>query len=60
MGAWGIYGGMFSGGYATVLTLGCVGLFGLRLLEGITVTKVVNFAGSLAAMLVFVAEGRVR
>jgi len=60
MAAWGVYGGMFSGGYATVLTLACVAFFGLRLLEGIAVTKVVNLAGSLAATLVFVVEGRVQ
>jgi hypothetical protein len=60
MAAWGVYGGMFSGGYATVLTLACVAFFGPHLLEGITVTKVVNFAGSVAATLVFVAEGRVQ
>lgn len=35
-------------------------LFGLRLLEGIAVTKVVNFAGSFTASLVFIAEGRVQ
>jgi uncharacterized membrane protein YfcA len=60
MAAWGVYGGMFSGGYATVLTLACVAFFGVRLLEGIAVTKVVNFAGSFAATLVFFAEGRVQ
>jgi uncharacterized protein len=60
MAAWGVYGGMFSGGYATVLTIACVALFGLRLLEGIAITKVVNFVGSVAATLVFVAEGRVQ
>jgi hypothetical protein len=60
MATWSVYGGMFSGGYATVLTLACVAFFGLRLLEGIAVTKVVNFAGSFAAMLVFLAEGRIQ
>jgi hypothetical protein len=60
MAAWGVYGGMFSGGYATVLTLACVALFGLPFLEGIAVTKIVNFAGSFAASLVFIAEGRIQ
>ena len=50
LGLWSIYGGMFSGGYATVLTMGCVGLFGLRLVEGVAVTKVVNLLGSLAQL----------
>jgi uncharacterized protein len=59
LGAWSIYGGLFSGGYATVLTLGCTSLFGLKLLESVAVTRVVNLAGSLAATLVFAAQGKI-
>jgi hypothetical protein len=59
LGLWSVYGGMFSGGYATVLTMGCVGFFGLPLLEGVALTKVVNLLGSLAATLVFAAEGKI-
>ena len=60
MAIWSIYGGMYSGGYATVLTLACAFFFGLKLLEAIAVAKIVNLAGSLAATLLFVAQGRVR
>jgi hypothetical protein len=59
MAIWAIYGGMYSGGYATVLTLACVFFFGLSLLEAIAVAKVVNLAGSLAATLL-VSQGRVQ
>jgi len=54
---WAVYGGMFSGGYATVLTLACSGFFGLSLVESVAVAKVVNFAGSLSAVVVFAAKG---
>lgn len=60
MAAWSVYGGMFSGGYATVLTLACSAFFELRLVEGVAVAKVVNFAGSLAATVLYVAKGRVQ
>jgi len=60
MALWAIYGGMYSGGYATVLTLACVFFFGLSVLEAIAVTKVVNLVGSLAATLLFAAQGRVQ
>ncbi len=60
MGIWAIYGGMYSGGYATVLTLASALFFGLPLLEGIAVAKIVNLAGSLAATLFFVSQGRVQ
>ena len=60
MAIWAIYGGMYSGGYATVLTLACVFFFGLSLLEAIAVAKVVNLAGSLAATLLLVSQGRVQ
>lgn len=59
LGLWSIYGGMFSGGYATVLTLGCTGLFGLTLLESVALTRVVNLAGSLAATILFAVQGKI-
>jgi uncharacterized membrane protein YfcA len=59
LGVWSIYGGMFSGGYATALTMGCTALLGLPLLDSVAVTRVVNLAGSLAATLVFVSQGKV-
>ena len=59
LGLWSIYGGLFSGGYATVLTLGCAGLFGLTLLDSVAATRVINLAGSLAATLVFASQGKI-
>ena len=59
MTVWGVYGGLFSGGYATVLTVACVAFFGLPFVNAVAVTKVVNFAGSLAAVAVFAAERRI-
>jgi uncharacterized membrane protein YfcA len=56
---WAIYGGLFSGGYTTVLTFGCVVLFGSTLVEAVALTKPVNFAGSAAATLAFAALGRI-
>src|SRR5687768_11393336 len=40
---WGVYGGLFSGGYTTVLTFACVTLFGVTLVESVALTKLVNF-----------------
>ncbi len=59
LGLWSVYGGMFSGGYATVLTMGCTALFGVRLLDGVALTKVVNLFGSLAATAVFASRGKI-
>jgi uncharacterized membrane protein YfcA len=51
---WALYGGLFSGGYATVLTLGIIVFFGSPLSEAVGIAKVVNLTGSAAAVLVFV------
>src|SRR5262249_51523731 len=59
MAVWAVYGGMFSGGYTTVLTVTCVTLFGTTLVESVGLTKIVNFAGSAAATGIFVARGRI-
>jgi len=59
MAAWGVYGGLFSGGYATVLTFACIACFGLSFVEAVGVTKLVNAVGSLAAVSVFAAEKRI-
>jgi uncharacterized membrane protein YfcA len=59
MAAWAVYGGLFSGGYTTVLTMTCVLLLGTGLVETVALTKVVNLAGSAAATIVFIAQGRV-
>jgi uncharacterized protein len=56
---WALYGGLFSGGYATVLTLGIVVFFGAPLTEAVGIAKVVNLTGSAAAALVFVSFGKI-
>jgi hypothetical protein len=56
---WALYGGLFSGGYAIVLTLGIVVFFGTPLTEAVGIAKVVNLAGSSAAALVFVSLGKI-
>ncbi len=56
---WAVYGGMFSGGYATLLTFGIVFFFGRTLPEAVAASKVINFVGSAAASIVFVARGLV-
>jgi uncharacterized membrane protein YfcA len=59
MAVWAVYGGLFSGGYTTVLTFCCVAIFGTTLVEAVGLTKIVNLVGSVAACVVFVAERRV-
>lgn len=55
----GVYSGLFSGGYVTLLTLVCVACFGTSLLGGIAITKAVNLLGSGAATAVFAASGAI-
>ncbi|MSP59083.1 MAG: sulfite exporter TauE/SafE family protein [Myxococcales bacterium] len=53
----GIYGGLFSGGYTTLLTFACVALLGTSLVEAVGMTKLVNFASSAIASLEFARHG---
>jgi uncharacterized protein len=53
----GVYGGFFSGGYTTLMTVLCVVCFGLTMLESIAVTKPVNLVSCAAASVVFFAGG---
>jgi uncharacterized membrane protein YfcA len=53
----GIYGGLFSGGYTTLMTFLCVAAFGLTMLEAVAVTKPVNLVSCVAASIVFFAGG---
>ncbi|MEO6393960.1 MAG: sulfite exporter TauE/SafE family protein [Pyrinomonadaceae bacterium] len=53
----GIYGGFYSGGYVTLLTAGLVGLLGLRFVEAVATTKVINVVSSLSATLIFMWRG---
>jgi len=56
---WAVYGGLFSGGYTTVLTIGTVALFGTTLVQAVALTKFVNLASSAAAMALFTWRGAV-
>jgi len=54
---WAVYGGLFSGGYTTVLTVLVVACFGTTLLEAVATTKWINLANSAAAVAVFAQAG---
>jgi uncharacterized membrane protein YfcA len=54
-----IYGGFFSGGYATMLTAVFVVLSRMSFLQAIATTKVINAVSSGVATLVFLARGTV-
>lgn len=52
-----IYGGLFSGGYVTLLTAVFVFLLGLSFLQAVATTKVINIFSSLVATAVFAVRG---
>lgn len=54
-----VYGGFFSGGYVTLLTVAFVWLFGMTFLQSVATTKVANVFSSLVATLVFAWHGAV-
>ena len=49
----GFYGGVFSGGYVTLLTAAYVALFGVTYIRAVATTKVINIVSSLVATIVF-------
>jgi hypothetical protein len=53
----GVYGGFFSGGYTTLMTVLCTVCFGLTMMESVAVTKPINLLSCLAASAVFFASG---
>ncbi len=55
----GIYGGLFSGGYTTILTAVCVGVYGMRYGEAVASTKLINLFSSLIATIIFMWQGLV-
>ena len=55
----GIYGGLFSGGYVTILTAVCVGIYGMRYSEAVASTKLINVFSSGIATIVFMWQGLV-
>ena len=57
--ALGIYGGLFSGGYVTVLTVVCVAIAGMTYSEAVASTKVINVFSSGIATIIFMWQGLV-
>lgn len=53
----GIYGGLFSGGYVTILTAVYVAFFGMTFSEAVASTKLINVFSSLIASVVFAWQG---
>lgn len=53
----GIYGGLFSGGYVTMLTAVYVAFFGMTFTEAVANTKLINVFSSLIASAVFAWQG---
>jgi uncharacterized membrane protein YfcA len=53
----GVYGGFFSGGYTTLMTVLVTVCFGLTMMESVAVTKPVNLVSCAAASVVFFAGG---
>jgi uncharacterized protein len=55
----GVYGGFFSGGYTTLITVLCTVAFGLTMMESVAISKPVNLVSCAAASVVFFAGGLV-
>jgi uncharacterized protein len=53
----GVYGGLYSGGYVTVLTAVCVAFFGMTFSEAVASTKFINIFSSSVATAVFAWQG---
>jgi uncharacterized protein len=53
----GIYGGLYSGGYVTILTASFVAFFGMTFTEAVANTKLINVFSSSAASVVFAYQG---
>jgi uncharacterized protein len=49
----GIYGGLYSGGYVTILTVVYVAFFGMTFTESVASTKLINVFSSLIATIIF-------
>jgi uncharacterized membrane protein YfcA len=52
-----IYGGLFSGGYVTMLTALLVAFFGMKFSESVASTKLLNVVSSGVATIVFMWQG---
>lgn len=53
----GIYGGLYSGGYVTMLTAAYIALFGMTFTEAVANTKIINVFSSLVATVIFAWQG---
>jgi hypothetical protein len=53
----GIYGGLYSGGYVTMLTAAYVAFFGMTFTEAVANTKLINVFSSLVASAIFAYQG---
>lgn len=54
-----IYGGLYSGGYVTLLTATCVAFLGMTFTEAVASTKLINVFSSLVATIIFMRQGLV-
>lgn len=52
-----VYGGLFGGGYVTMLTAVFVFFLGLSFMQSVATTKVINIFSSLVAVLIFARRG---
>jgi uncharacterized protein len=57
--ALGVYGGLYSGGYVTMLTAVYVAFFGMTFTESVASTKLINVFSSLIASAIFMWQGLV-
>jgi uncharacterized protein len=55
----GIYGGLYSGGYVTMLTAAYVAFLGMTFTESVAATKIINVFSSLVATIIFMWQGLV-
>ena len=53
----GIYGGLYSGGYITMLTAIYVAMYGMTFTEAVANTKIINVFSSLVASVIFAWQG---
>ncbi len=55
----GIYGGLYSGGYVTLLTATCIAFLGMTFTEAVASTKLINVFSSSVASVIFMWQGLV-
>lgn len=55
--ALGVYGGFFSGGYTTLMTVLCTVTFGLTMMQSVALTKPINLVSCAAASVIFFFGG---